>query len=134
MRHPDWWPQLLSFIEEHRSTPRQYGVWDCWQFTGGGVLAMTGIDYRERFPTYTTLEEGIRILADNGGADSMMTGLFGPPKPVAFAQRGYIVVADLGDGPAGGICLGVKSKTVGPDGLDDFDTLSGVAAWCPWTD
>jgi hypothetical protein len=129
MRVHEWWPKLLDFIAENRARPRQYGVWDCWQFTGGGVFIMTDVDYRERFPAYASLVEGARILAERGGAEAMMTELFGPAKHVAFAQRGDIVVVDLGEGLAGGLCLGVETATVSPGGIETVPTLSGAAAW-----
>jgi hypothetical protein len=129
MRVPDSWRKLLDFIEENRKRPREYGVWDCWQFTGAGVLIQTGVDYRLQFPRYSTVEEGARILASNGGAESMMRQMFGEPKHVAFAQRGDVVIADLDEGLAGGICLGVETATVSPEGIERYPTLSGVLAW-----
>lgn len=129
MKLKDWWPKLIEYTQQNKTRAREYGAWDCWQYTAGGVLVMTGIDYRERFPQYASLEEGIRILASHGGAEQMMTELFGPPKPVAFAKRGDIVISDLGEGPAGGICHGIDTWTVSPAGLETVPTLSGIAAW-----
>lgn len=129
MRVTDWWPLLIEYTQTNQGRVREYGSWDCWQYTGGGVLVMTGIDYRERFPAYSSLEEAARILAQAGGVEQMMTDLFGPSKPVSFAQRGDIVVSDLGEGLAGGICFGVETWTVSPGGLESVPTLSGSFAW-----
>jgi len=129
MRVHDWWGKLNAWIDENRTREREYGVWDCWQLTGEAILVMTGVDYRERFPKYSTLEEGIRILVAHGGAEAMMTELFGEKKHVAWAQRGDLVLTDLGEGPAGGICLGVQTLTVSPGGIETVPTLSGLAAW-----
>lgn len=129
MRVHDWWGKLNAFLIENGARPREYGVWDCWQLTAGGILAMTGIDYRDSFPKYSTVEEGLQILIAHGGAEAMMTELFGPSKHVAFAQRGDVVLNDIGEGPAGGLCLGVDCTTVSPGGTERVPTLSGLAAF-----
>lgn len=129
MRVHDWWGELTTFIRENRHRPREYGVWDCWQFTGAGILVMTGVDYRENFPTYSSLEEGLEILLAHGGAEAMMTELFSEPKHISRAQRGDLVVVDLGEGPAGGLCLGQQTATVSPAGIETVPTLTGLAAW-----
>ena len=129
MRLHDWWGRLNAYLAENRARPREYGVWDCWQLTGGGVLAMTGTNYRAQLPTYTTLEEGVAILEANGGAVAMLTSMFGEAKHVSRAMRGDIVLSDLGDGPAAGICLGVETVTVSPGGMETVRTLEGSAAW-----
>jgi len=129
MRVPDWPVKMLAVIDAHRDTPREYGRWDCCQFMGEHVFAITGIDHRERFPRYASRREGLAILAGHGGLDGLLTELFGPSKPPAFAQRGDLVIADLGDGLAGGVCVGVETWTVSPAGLERVKTLSCTAAW-----
>lgn len=129
MKVEDWWPKLCAYSQEHAKEPRHYGSWDCWQFVGGAVLVMTGVDYRPQFPSYATLEEGVAILDSKGGVAEMLTSFFGAPKPVSFAQRGDIVICDLGEGPAGGICFGVNTMTVSPGGIEPVKTLSGSLAW-----
>lgn len=125
----DWWGKLNDFLTVNRGRSREYGVWDCWQLTGSGILVMTGVDYREQFPAYTSLEEGRAILVAHGGAEAMMTELFGPSKHVSRAMRGDLVLQDLGEGPAGSLCLGVECVTVSPGGMETVPTLSGLAAW-----
>lgn len=129
MRVHDWWGRLNVFIDEHRTHAREYGIWDCWQLTGGGILAMTDVDYREQFPTYATLEEGLAILIDHGGAEAMMAELFGPSKHVSQAKRGDVVLCDLGEGPAGSLCIGVNCVTVSPGGMETVPTLNGLSAY-----
>ncbi len=123
------WALFNEYLIENRKRVREYGTWDCWQFVGGAVLVMTGVDYRERFPTYKTEAEGARIIAAHGGVIQMMAELFDPAKHVAYAQPGDIVAVDLGEGLAGGICLGVNTATVGQEGIELVPTLSGEAAW-----
>jgi hypothetical protein len=59
----------------------------------------------------------------------MMTALFGPAKHVSQAQRGDVVVSDVGEGLAGGLCMGVYTATVFETGIERVKTLSGVMAW-----
>jgi hypothetical protein len=129
MKVENWWANLCTYVAENSKKPREYGVWDCWQFVGGAVLVTTGVDHRSKFKPYRTLEEGVAVLEENGGPAAMLTTLFGPAKPVSFAQRGDIVICDLGEGPAAGICFGVDTMTISPAGIESVRTLEGTLAW-----
>lgn len=124
------WPQELEATRlKFLGRTREYGRFDCWQWVAECVLAITGVDYRERFPAYTTRREGMLIIAEHGGVEAMISEIFGPSKHVCFAQRGDIVVCDLGDGLAGGVCFGVNTWTVSPAGLEPVPTKDGKCAW-----
>jgi hypothetical protein len=124
------WPVVLAEkIEEWRQRPFAWGTSDCWQMAGEIALALTGEDYRMRFPAYATEEEANAILAAHGGATGLATFALGDPKPVARAQRGDILVADYGMGLGAGICLGVQSCAPGLRGLVFRSTAIAIAAF-----
>ena len=129
MKRNDWWGMLCSFWLAQRDRPREFGVWDCWQAAGESVLVMTGIDHRQAFSRYSSLDEGLKILADRGGAVRILNELFGASKHAAYARRGDILLCDLGEGPAACICFGLRAKTVSEKGTVDIRTLDASAAW-----
>lgn len=124
------WPEVLDAkINEWRRRPFNWAGSNCCQFTADVVLALTGVDHRDAFPTYETKEQAESILADLGGVVALATLALGEPKPVTRAQRGDVVACDFGDGLAVGICLGVKCVAPGPRGLIERPTINAVAAW-----
>lgn len=124
------WPSILAAkIEEWRHRPFQYGSADCWQFAGDVILAITGVDYRDRFPKYESCRAALRILAERGGMLGLAESTFGQPKHVAFANEGDVVIGDFGNGLTAGICLGVNSCATGDKGLIFIPTSKVVAAW-----
>lgn len=123
------WPAVLAAkVEEWRLRPFAYGAADCLQFAGDVVLALTGVDYRERFPSYASQEEAGAIMA-GGGVAGLLSGLFGPPKAAAQAMRGDLALIDFGDGLAAGVCLGIVCCAPGAAGLVFRPTAQAVAAW-----
>lgn len=124
------WPLVLAArVEEWRGRPFVYGSADCLQFAGDVVLALTGVDYRDRFPAYGSQDEAAAILAEHGGVAGLLTSLFGQPKPALQAQRGDLVAGDFGLGITAGVCLGVACCAPGAGGLVFLPTASAVAAW-----
>jgi hypothetical protein len=126
----DNWPQLLARkVEEWRDRPFVYGSQDCLQFPAECVLAITGLDYRDRFPQYESEMAAGRILVRCGGLDGLIISVLGKPKPVAAAQRGDVVAGDFGNGMTAFVCLGLQSAGVGPAGLVFRRTAEMQKAW-----
>lgn len=120
---------LVQKIEEWRHRAFEWATADCCQFTADVAYALTGVDYRSRFPRYSSKEEAEEIIARYGGMVELISDVLGDPVPVAFARRGDVIAADFGAGIAAGVCTGVQSCTPGPRGLLFRPTLSAVAAW-----
>lgn len=118
-----------NFIE-WRERPFVWGSWDCLHFACAHVYAMTGVDYRDQFPQYATQEEALAILAGfEGGIVGLITSVLGEPKSAKKAQRGDLVLGDVGMGPASGVCDGAKSFWVGEHGLIARPTSIATLAW-----
>ena len=136
-RTPDWERDLNDFISKSRQEPFKWGQNDCCLFAANAVLAVTGYDLAEDFRgKYTTGQGALKCLADHGVRDvAELLELFQSsvvqPQFVAFAQRGDLMLYDLGArlGPAVGVCIGQDSAFVGLAGLQFIPTLSCSKSW-----
>lgn len=129
MRCANWTDVLYAVVAEWAFRPFAYGSVDCCQFPAAVVQAMTGVDFREQFPAYSTQEEAEAILAQHDGMVGLLTFALGESVHVSRAKRGDVVAADFGMGMAAGICLGVQSCAPGARGLVFMPTADAVAAW-----
>lgn len=128
-RFDDWPQRLDAGIAAWSARPLQYGTADCFQFVGAMVLALTGVDHRDHFPSYASREEAEAILKAHRGPAGILVECLGRSKPAAWANRGDLVIADFHDGWAPGVCVGINCCTVGPTGLVFQRTLNARAAW-----
>lgn len=111
-----------------------YGSFDCFLFVAECVEAMTGVDYSAEFRGYDSKRAAYKIISRYGAMDSMIAVILNrTKKPIAFAQRGDVVIADVPvDGEiveAVGICEGVHSWFASPNGVTHLSTSSCKAAW-----
>lgn len=112
------WPlELQATVERWRDRRLKWGVSDCCVFGAEVVLALTGVDHRDRLPTVRSRDNAQAALELGGGLEAMVSAVLGPPKPAARAQRGDLVLADLGDGPTVAVCLGHLCAAPGITGL-----------------
>lgn len=124
------WPLILAAkVEEWRALPMAWGSVDCCQFCADMAQALTGTDHRALFPAYSSREEADAIIADAGGMQALLTRALGESKPIAWAMRGDVILADFGDGLAPGVCVGVMSCTTGPRGLVFIPTAQAICAF-----
>lgn len=121
-RVPDWEARLAEYLESVRETPFAWGSHDCALFAASAVEAMTGVDYGAPFRgKYRTELGSVRALKrfGAGSLEATLDGLF-PEIPLAFAQRGDVVMRD----EAAGICLGPDAAFVG-----DLDGAPGLVRY-----
>ncbi len=116
------------FIEQQRSRPFAWGEWDCCQYAAEWVRVATGKDHRASFPAYSNEAEAREVLTKAGGLPRLVSQFL---KSVhkSQAMRGDLLLANDEGGGALGICDGVWSFHVGPDGLTPFRTASAIHAW-----
>lgn len=129
MRTQGWTQSLSEKVEEWRDRSFDWSTSDCCQFAAEVVYAITGTDYREKFPRYESRAQAEKILSAIGGVIALASSVLGDSKHPSIAKRGDVVACDFGDGVAIGICLGVWSCAPGPSGLVYRPTLNAVSAW-----
>ncbi len=110
-RHPDWPERLKAAIEDARDLPFAWGTNDCALFACNVILEITGVDFAAEFRgRYDDRRGAIRTLNEIAGlglealADHLAEKHNIAEVPVAFAQRGDVMLMDMPTGPALGIC------------------------------
>ncbi|WP_127850434.1 hypothetical protein [Mesorhizobium sp. M00.F.Ca.ET.217.01.1.1] len=90
-RLSDWDRRLARVVNQHRSTPGEWGVSDCLLTVMDAVVAVTGFDPAEdiRGGKYSAATGATKILRRRGLADveAALASLFPPISPL-MAQRG----------------------------------------------
>ncbi len=112
----------LQALNTWEKRPFSYGVADCCQFAAHVANVITGRDYTNAFPIYSSEEEANRIIATWGGLAPMLRSILGEPSEQL--EDGDPVLLDLpgGIGEVLAIKLGVhavglaeaRMVTIGP--------------------
>lgn len=134
-RRPDWRERLHAFLDASRKRRFCWGAWDCVQFAGGAIEAVTGVnpsaDYRG---TYRTPREAITVLRSRGyrALPDAVTDALGEPVRGLQAAEGDLVETA---GPGLAVCTGVYAAALGPSGLEMLPPAAWRRAWrigaCP---
>lgn len=131
-RHPLWEARLNALLAERSNAPYYYGSNDCLLFPAAAVKAVTGKDHgRGHRGKYKSAASASRYLRSLGheSPEGYLDGLF-PEKPIGFAQRGDLVLAEDGI-PA--VCMGDYALSVGAEdsreGLVRVPRTQWVKAW-----
>lgn len=127
-RRHDWETHLHAWLDAARQRPHAYGRHDCMLFVASAVKAVTGKDYaRGHRGRYGSAAGAARYLRRRGFSspaawiDSVLA-----ERPVAFAQRGDVVLDDEG---IPGICTGHEAVFVGREGVRDGLVTLGREHW-----
>jgi len=133
------WPELLhAEIEAAQGREFAWGSFDCCLFSMDVVLTITGIDLAQRFRGKYKTARGAasQILKFCGGgvedlAVKMATEQGIEEIPVAFAQRGDVVLMDTEAlGPALGIAMATEAIFVEPNlGVSGHPLKNCRRAW-----
>lgn len=103
MRYPDWPERLAAYLSARRRMPFAWGTNDCAIFAADCVLDLTGTDPAARWRGYET-EEAAREIVDAAGGMRALVAL--TERPIAFAQRGDVVLAAPDGRETFGVCVG----------------------------
>jgi hypothetical protein len=125
------WPVLLYDVIERRSNSQfSWGEFDCCKFAAECVEAMTGVNHISHLQ-YSTKKAAITIIEESGGIEAMVTAIFGEKQPVAFAQRGDVVLRyDEATGMDSlGICVGENAVFPAPKGIAYIGIDQCLACW-----
>lgn len=131
-RHPQWEERLIALVTKRMATPYAWGEHDCLLFAAEAVKALTGKDHarkhRGKYDSFASAYAYLRTLGHDS-PEAMLDSLL-DVKPVGFAHRGDIVMADDGI-PA--LCMGAFALSVGQEGnregLVRVQRTDWVKAW-----
>lgn len=133
MRLDGWESRLHAVIEEARARPYELGTWDCFRMALRTVEALTGLDHWPQFEgRYRTRRQAVALIAKYGSSFEAAFDAFFHETSVGvrLASRGDIVALQTSDGEKHlGICLGVESVFLAPEGLIRIPTLTCLCAW-----
>jgi hypothetical protein len=114
MRLPDWPERLAEALDQARA--RSFSETDyCVLFAADCVEAITDTDYVEDYRGLTIDEAKARLKDSGSTFYRRLVSIFGKPLPLAFAQRGDVIVRTEPE-LATGICCGQKTAFLSSEG------------------
>lgn len=113
---------VLSAVDECSGWKFKRGRTDCCAFVAHVLKAITGTDYMDRFPKYTTKRQAERILINHGGWAGMLDSIL---TRVPFPARGDVVLMD----DEIGICVGTAVACMTQEGIDYRPVHTVTGAW-----
>jgi hypothetical protein len=99
-RHPQWEARLHAFVSKNLTRAHDYETqWDClFGLAGGAVRALAGKDqarkHRSKYKSHASVYRYPKSVGHES-VESYLDSLF-DEKPVGFAQRGDLVLCELG--------------------------------------
>jgi hypothetical protein len=124
---------LEVFIERHRDTPFAWGVHDCVTFAIGWLeLAREDLAPRDDLAprlAYGSAHEAARELGQQPLAEAVEAWGELPRIGVTFAQRGDLVLLDVGGRQTLGLCVGGDAAGPSTHGIEFAPMTAAVAAW-----
>lgn len=106
MRREDWPGRLAAFVEARREMPFAWGAHDCVTMAADWIEQATGVDPIADLRGWDDALSASRTIESLGGLKQAVTDRLGAEIPVAFAQRGDVVLHDETDRPGLGVCVG----------------------------
>ena len=129
-RQHDWQLRLADFARERRARPFAWGSNDCFLFAADAVLSVTGLDIAADLRgSYGNELQAARILRARGGLAALVDSLLGERVPPLMAKVGDIVLLDMGNHPAVGVCNGTSLIGPGAAGIVAYGMGCAKAAW-----
>lgn len=130
-RDPNWRQQLIDHLGSVGQVRFKLGEHDCATFTFGAVHAMTGWHPDPSMFSYTSVEDGYRMLRELGFDDmaSYLDAHFERFSAPVFAGPGDVCTVETPDGTAFGIAQGEMIYVVGANGLGLYPLSAAIAAW-----
>lgn len=129
----DWPERLDAALTAARARSFDLGKWDCGYFVVSVALAITGVDFGEQWRGTYDSEFGLARLFASLGVDDLAgwaTAALGvDQQSVKLARRGDWVLSPSPHPLALGICTGVESVFIGPEGWHSWRTLSCRTSW-----
>lgn len=109
MKTEGWQDRFFAYIEESRTRPFAWGVFDCCLFAADVADTVSGSTFRAQLASkYSDETTALAYIASFGTLEAAVSSWLGDSKAPNFAGPGDIVIANLDNGPTVGVCLGTK--------------------------
>ena len=140
-RLPDWELRLFNFLQDVRSSPLEWGEFDCViGLASGAVLAQTGVDLAAPFKgAYSDEKSAMKFLLKNKAASKgddltialiNLMDMFLQRAPKGNRHRGNIVLLVTEEGPGFAVRVGSKVSALSRSGGTRlFKPPSGSLEW-----
>lgn len=125
----DWQLRLADFARERRALPFAWGANDCCLFAADAVVAITGEDPAEGLRGCTTAMRAARVLRAHGGVQGLADARLGDRVGPLMARVGDVVLVQIGNQAALGVCNGASLIGPGPGGIVGIGMGHAKAAW-----
>ncbi|MCW3477370.1 DUF6950 family protein [Limobrevibacterium gyesilva] len=134
VRPADWPERLHRFIDSRREIPFAWGQQDCGTLACDAVQMLAGIDPLASLRgSYASEDEYEAMLAPHGGLEQLACATFAaaglPDCPPGYAQRGDVVLVEVGNQMLLGVVTDVHVAVPGADGLHFVKRAMIRRAW-----
>lgn len=117
MKTEGWQDRFFAYIEESRTRPFEWGVFDCCLFAADVADVVSGSTYRSQLAAcYTDEPTAMAYIASFGTLEAAISSWLGASQAPNFAGPGDIVIGNLEGRPIAGVCLGTKCAFASTDG------------------
>lgn len=126
MRRQDWPRRLQAFVRARRNMPFAWGTNDCVTLAADWVEECTGVHIERE---WTDALSAMREIERRGGLRQAVSDVLGEPIPVTLAQRGDLVLIDLGGRETMAVCVGEYALAASEMGALLHPVSDAVSAW-----
>ena len=128
-KRQDWAERLAQTVEGARGKAFVWGSHDCCTFALECVNSQLDEPVALPVGAWTNERTALRAIAEAGGLESGLDGLFTRRESPLLAQRGDVVLVDVHGRLCVAVCTGVSLVAPNADGLESMTVTDGLTAW-----
>lgn len=132
-RLPDWVERLDALVRERLPQPFAWGTHDCCTWAADAVQAVTGDDPMAAWRGSYASQEAAEAVIGPGGLSAHVAhvmALYGAPEcPPRLAQRGDVVMVEVGNETLCGVVVGTSVLITGTERMCRVPMRRVVRAW-----
>lgn len=128
-KRQDWAERLAETVEAARGKAFSWGSHDCCTFAQECVNAQLAETVVLPVVGWTDERAALRAIAEAGGLESGLDGMFTRRESPLLAQRGDVALVDVHGRQCVAVCTGVSLVVPNADGLESIPVTDGLIAW-----
>jgi hypothetical protein len=125
----DWQSRLDRCLHERRTIAFAWGSNDCALFAAACVEAETGQDLAADLRGYASETAALRIIAEHGGLEAIVTARLGKPVSPMLARVGDVGLVRVQAGECLAVCGGYHWHAPGPTHMEILPMDAARVAW-----